>query len=157
MAQLSTLGALAFMKIFRLLALTVTSLLFAGCVTTTPVDSPARALCVQTLGTDVYLKVLWLPTSHAEAFTMAFLGNSGPQLEIASAMESGIDKRVDLVVWTEPHGESAYYIKQALWYVRNRKQPLSHLNFLFVGDASDADSLRPEIEATGAKFYFHQR
>jgi hypothetical protein len=144
------------MKILRLLALTVTSLLFAGCVTTTPVDSPARTLCVQMFGTDAFLKVLWLPTSHVEAFTMAFLGNSGPQLEIAIAMESAEKKRVDLVVWTEPSGQSTYYIEQALRYVP-RDERLDSLNFLFVGDAPDADHLRPEIEATGAKFYFHQR
>ena len=144
------------MKLLRLLPFALTGLLFTGCATTTPVDSQARALCIQTFSTDAYFRVLWLPTSHAEAFSMALLGNSGPQMEIASAMESAKNKRVDLVVWTEPSGQSTYYIEQALRYIP-RSERLDSLNFLFVGDAPDADHLRPEIEATGAKFYFHQR
>jgi hypothetical protein len=144
------------MKIVRLLTFVFFGLLFAGCATTTPVDSQARALCVQTFGTDAYLKVLWLPISHVEGFSMVVMGNTGPQAQIASAMESAKDKRVDLVVWTEPHAVAAFAIERALRYIP-RNMSLDHLNFLFVGDASDADRLRPEIEATGAKFYFHQR
>jgi len=143
------------MKILKPLAFIFISLLLAGC-TTTPVDTQARALCVQTFGTDTYLRVLWLPISHIEGFTMVFGGNSAPQIEIASAMEAAKDKRVDLVVWTEPHGVAAFAIEQALRYIP-RDERLDSLNFLFVGDAPDADRLRPEIEATGAKFYFHQR
>jgi len=143
------------MKILKLLALTVTGLLLAGCVTTTPVDSQARALCVQTFGTDAYFKVIWLPVSHTEEFASAFLGYTGPQLEIASAMKAGKDKRVDLVVWSEPHGGATAAIDKALRYIPEEER-LVNLNFLFVGDASDADYLRDEIRATGAKFYFHQ-
>jgi hypothetical protein len=71
-------------------------------------------------------------------------------------MEAAKDKRVDLVVWTEPHGEATYAIEHGLRWIP-RSERLDKLNFLFVGDAPDADRLRPEIEATGAKFYFHQR
>jgi hypothetical protein len=144
------------MKILKSLTFIFVGLLFSGCATTTPVDSQARTLCIQTFGTDAYLKVLWLPVSHVEGFTMVFLGNTGPQAQIASAMESAKDKRVDLIVWAEPHCVAAFAIESALrWIPRN--MPLDRLNFLFVGDATDADRLRPEIEATGAKFYFHQR
>jgi len=143
-------------KIFKSLGSVIIGLLFAGCATTTPVDSQARALCVQTFGTDAYLKVLWLPISHVEGFTMVFAGNTGPQLEIANAMEAAKNKRVDLVVWTGPHGEAAFAIEQSLRYIR-RDERLESLNFLFVGDAQDAERIRPKIEMTGAKFYFHKR
>lgn len=105
------------MKTLESLAFVFIGLLLAGCTTTTPVDSQARALCIRTFGTDAHCRVLWFPTSHVEAFTMAFLGNTGPQREIASAMESAKNKRVDLVVWTEQGGQSTFYIEQALRYV----------------------------------------
>jgi hypothetical protein len=143
------------MKTLSLLTLALAGLVFAGCATTTPVDSQARALCFQTFGTDAYFKVLWLPASHTEEFATAFLGDTGPQLQIASAMKAGKDKRVDLVVWSEPHGGATAAIDKALRYIPEEER-LVNLNFLFVGDASDADYLRDEIRATGAKFYFHQ-
>jgi hypothetical protein len=144
------------MKLLRLLSFALTGLLLAGCATTTPVDSQARALCVQTFGTDTYLKVLWLPVGEVDKFFTVVLADHSDQINIASAMESAKDKRVDLVVWTEPHGEATFAIEHALGYIR-RTERLDKLNFLFVGDAPDADRLRPEIEQTGAKFYFHQR
>jgi hypothetical protein len=145
------------MKISRLLAFALTSFLLAGCATTTPVDSQARALCIQTFGTDAYLSVLWLPVGEVDRFFTVVLSNNSDQLKIASAMEAAKAKRVDLVVWTEPHGEATFAIERALrqWIPRNER--LEKLNFLFVGEATDANRLRPEIEATGAKFYFHQR
>src|SRR5580658_2430481 len=102
------------MKISRLLASALTGLLLAGCATTTPVDSQARALCIQTFSTDAYYRVLWLPFNPAEGFTTAFLGNNGPQMQIASEMEAAKDKRVDLVVWTEAHSDSAPAVERAL-------------------------------------------
>jgi hypothetical protein len=102
------------------------------------------------------LKVLWLPVGEVDKFFTVVLADHSDQINIASAMESAKDKRVDLVVWTEPHGEATFAIEHALGYIR-RTERLDKLNFLFVGDAPDADRLRPEIEQTGAKFYFHQR
>ena len=143
-------------KIFKQSILVVTAMLFAGCATTSPRDAEARTLAMQTFGTNAYLKVLWFPTSYTESFTMTFLGDSGPQLQIADAMEAAKDKREDLVFWCEgpKPSEATFAIKQALkYYVRNR---LEQLNFLFVGDATEAENIRPLIESTGAKFYFHQ-
>ncbi len=145
------------MKILKLLKFGFVGLLLTGCATTSPVDSSARTLCVKTFGTDTYLKVLWLPIGSVDKFMMVFLGNNSWQYEIASAMESAKEKRVDLVVWTEPNGSAAFAIEKSLRIVSLYNNSLDHLNFLFVGDASDADRLRPKIEATGAKFYFHQR
>ena len=87
---------------------------------------------------------------------MAFGGNNGLYMEIASAMESAKDKRVDLVVWTQPHEASAAAIEKALGYIP-RNMRLERLNFLFVGDTPDSERIRTEIEATGAKFFFHKR
>ena len=145
------------MKFQRLLVFIATGFLLAGCATTTPVDSRARALCVQTFSTDAYFKVLWIPFNPVEGFSTTFLGNTSPQLEVASAMEAARDKRVDLVVWSEARSDSTTAIERSLRYIRSEKHPLDRLNFLFVGDASEAERLRPSIEATGAKFYFHQR
>ena len=142
-------------KTLKLLKFGVIGLLLTGCVTTLPVDSSARALCIQTFGTDAYLKVLWLPIGKVENFTMILLGNTARQYEIAAAMASAQEKRVDLVVWTEPNSSAAFVIEKSLRIPRPDR--LERLNFLFVGDVSDADRLRPKIEATGAKFYFHQR
>lgn len=144
------------MKIVRLLAFALIGLVLTGCATTTPIDSQARTLCIQTFGTDAYLKVLWLPVSHAEGFSMAVMGNTGAQAEIASAMESAKGKRVDLVVWIEPYGVATFAIERALRFIPQGER-LDRLNFLFVGDSADGERLRPEIEATGAKFYFHER
>ena len=143
------------MKTFRLLVVIIGGFLFAGCATT-PVDSQARALCVQTFGTDAYFKAIWLSGSHTEAFASSFLGDTGPQLQIAGAMKAGEKKRVDLVVWSESNVGVTDAIDRALRYIPETER-LTNLNFLFVGDTSIADYLRPEIEATGAKFYFHQR
>jgi hypothetical protein len=144
------------MKMLKSLTLVLTGLLFAGCATTTPVDSQAKALCVQTFGTDVYFKVVWIAGSHVDAFASTFLGDTGPQLNIASAMEAGENKRVDLVVWSDSNVGVTDAIDRALKYIPETER-LNNLNFLFVGDAAIADYLRPEIEGTGAKFYFHQR
>jgi hypothetical protein len=144
------------MKTFRLLFVILVGFLFAGCATTTPVDSQARALCIQTFGTDAYFKAIWLSGTHTEAFASTFLGDTGPQLQIADAMKEGKNRRVDLVVWSESSVGVTDAIDRALRYIPETER-LTNLNFLFVGDTSIADYLRPEIEVTGAKFYFHQR
>ena len=133
-------------------------MLFGGCTTTPPVDSKARALCVQTFGTDAYFKMLWFPTDPFTGTSTVFLGNTGPALRIAKALEVPKDKREDLVFWAEgsAQGEVTVTIKQAFKFVSVRQGELGQLNFLFVGNAQVAEQIKPLIEARGAKFYFHQ-
>ena len=143
-------------KLFKPLAFVLAGFLFAGCATTSPVDSQARKLCVQTFGTDAYLRVLWLPTSYVDQFFTKVLADNSTPGEIAYSMTSGRDKRVDFVVWTEPHSFATSSFDSAFRFIPESEQ-LTNLNVLYVGDAQDGDYLRPEIEAKGAKFYFHQR
>lgn len=133
------------------------SCFLVGCATTTPVDAKARALCIQTFGTDEHLRILYLPVTHSEGLA-TLLGSNSRELQISSAMRSAKAKRVDLVVWTEDYAQSVSVsaIERAPRYIR-KDERLDLLNFLFVGDATSTNRLRPVIESTGAKFYFHQR
>jgi hypothetical protein len=142
------------LKLLESLLLAFGLLFIEGCATTSPVDSQARAICIRTFGTDTYFRMLWLSDTHVEAFASTFMGYTGPQLDAASAMEAGHDKRVDLVVWAEPGVSPSATIDGGLRYIPETKR-LDQLNFLFVGDTNAADYLRGEVEARGAKFYFH--
>jgi len=142
------------LKLLESLLLALGLLFIEGCATTSPVDSQARAICIQTFGTDAYFKVLWLSDTHTEAFASTFLGDTANQTSVASAMEAGHDKRVDLVVWAEPGVSPSAAIDGGLRYISETER-LDQLNFLFVGNTNDADYLRGEVEVRGAKFYFH--
>jgi hypothetical protein len=110
----------------------------------------------QTFGTDAYLKVVWIP--YAGPLSNAFssgLGNTSDELAVADAMLAAKNQRADVLVWSDSSSKTASTILRAL------RQPglqngLQQLQLLFVGNPQDAERVRPGVEATGAKFYFHQ-
>lgn len=140
----------------KALTLTLIGFLFAGCATTTPVDSKARALAVQKFGSDSYVKVAWFGPGIVDGLSMG-LGNTSRELEIWDYVHDAKTKRVDLVVWSEPRSVAVPTILRTFRRMKGIQSGLEQLNFLFVGDADDAERVRPVIEPTGAKFFFHQR
>lgn len=128
-------------------------LLLAGCATTSPRDAKMRAIGVQTFGTDAFLKVEEVLYAGPISGALSNLGTSD-QLALVSAMRPRSGQRVDLVVWSESSSKAASTLLRALRYPG--MQTLPQLRLLFIGDTHDAERVRPAVEATGAKFYFHQ-
>jgi hypothetical protein len=141
------------MKLLRSLSFALTCLLFAGCATTSPKDAQLRAIGVQTFGTDAYLKIEWIPFAGPISDALSNLGTSD-ELDAAAAMKPGVSQRLDLIVWSESSSKAASTLLRALRYPGLRQLP--QLRLLFIGDAQDAERVRPAIEAAGATFYFHQ-
>jgi len=143
-------------KTFGALVLISLNLFFAGCATTPPRDTEMHELGKQTFGTDAYLKVVWIPYAGPLSDALSSgLGNTSDELAVADAMLAAKSQKADLVVWSDSSSKTASTILRAL---RNPslQSGLEQLQLLFVGNAQDADRVRPAVEATGAKFYFHQ-
>lgn len=131
------------------------AILLVGCATT-PRDTEIRAIGVQVFGGDTNLKIHEViyagPISSSLSDT---LGDTSEELALASDMRVGGSQNIDLVVWSESSSEAASKLLRALRFFGIQELP--HLRLLFVGDAQDAERVRPAVEATGTKFYFHQQ
>jgi type IV pilus biogenesis protein CpaD/CtpE len=141
------------MKIHKTLTLVAISLLLAGCATT-PRDADIRTAAVQIFGSDANLKIHEVIYAGPISSALSGMGTSD-ELALSSDMQPGAQQNLDLVVWSYSSSKAASVLLRALRYPG--VQQLPHLRLLFVGDAQDADQVRLSVEATGAKFYFHQR
>jgi hypothetical protein len=144
--------AKAHMKTFSSLSLALT-LLLAGCATTPP-DTAIHALAVQTFGTDTHLKLHEVMYSGPFSSAISSMGTSD-DLALASDLQPGATQDLDLVVWSDSSPKAAATLFRALRYPG--VQSLPHLRLLLIGNPVDAEHVRPTLEATGAKFYFHQQ
>jgi hypothetical protein len=130
--------------------------LFSGCSTAPPDTEKMRLLGQQTFGTDAYLNVIWIPYSGPISSALdTGLGDTSDELAVADSMLAAKSKKVELVIYGDSSSKTASTILRAL---RNPglQNGLGQLEVLFVGDAKDAERVRPAIEATGARFFFHQ-
>jgi hypothetical protein len=136
---------------------TFTSLLLAvslvGCATT-PRDGNIRTVAAQVFGSDTNLKVHEVMYAGPLSSALSSMGTSD-ELALTSDMQKGATQSLDLVVWSESSSKAASTLLRALRYPGMQKLPL--LRLLFIGDAQDGERVRSVVEATGAKFYFHQR
>jgi hypothetical protein len=136
-----------------LLILLAICLSFVGCAT--PQDADMRTLGIQTFGTDANLKIYCVTYSGPMTSALSTgLGNTSEEVDLASEMQTAKTRNVDLVVWSDSSSAAASTLLRALRYP-SVQGGLSQLRLLFVGDAKDADRVRPAVEATGAKFYYH--
>ncbi|MBI5773082.1 MAG: hypothetical protein HZA89_04975 [Verrucomicrobia bacterium] len=127
--------------------------LLVGCATT-PRDTSIRAAAVQTFGSDTNLKIHEVMYTGPLSSALSSMGTSD-ELALASTMQRGATQNLDLVVWSESSSKVASTLLRALRYPGSQKLP--HLRLLFVGKAQDGERVRSAVEATGAKFHFHQR
>jgi len=137
-------------------SLAICLLLLAGCATTPSHDAQLRAMGVQAFGTDANLKVHDI-----------FYGGPGDSLSdafdattdvsaIAAHMKAAKSQNVDLVVSSSSSHLAAATILAAL-RSPSLRGGLQQLRLLFVGTSEDAARLKPKVEATGAKFLFHEK
>jgi hypothetical protein len=139
---------------FILLILLAICLSLVGCAT--PQEGQMRALGIQAFGTDTNLKLHYVTYAGPVSSALSTgLGNTSEELALASEMQVAKTTNVDLVVWSDSSSTAASTLLRALRYP-GLQGGLSQLRLLFVGDAKDADRVRPAVEATGAKFFFHQ-
>ncbi len=129
------------------------ALLLAGCATTPP-DTAIHAIAVQTFGTDTHLKLHEVMYSGPFSSAISSMGTSD-DLALAADLRPGASQDLDLVVWSDSSPKAAATLFRALHYPG--VQSLPHLRLLFIGNPADAEHIRPTVEATGAKFYFHQQ
>ncbi|MBI5686002.1 MAG: hypothetical protein HZC54_13095 [Verrucomicrobia bacterium] len=127
--------------------------LLVGCATT-PRDTNIRTVAAQTFGGATDLKIHEVMYSGPISGALSNIGTSD-ELALASDMKKGANQNLDLVVWSMSSSKAASTLLRALRYPAVQKLP--HLRLLFVGDAQDGDRVRSAVEATGAKFYFHQK
>jgi len=137
-------------------SLAICLLLLAGCSTTPSQDSQLRAIGIQTFGTDANLKVHDI-----------FYGGPGENMSdefdastdvgaIASHMKAAKSQKIDLVVSSKSSHLAAATVLAAL-RSPSLRSGLQQLRLLFVGTPEDAARIKPVVEATGAKFYFHAK
>ena len=139
--------------VIKILTCAAISLLLAGCATP-PRDADIRAAAVQILGTNTNLKIHEVLYAGPMSSVLGALGTS-EELALASAMQPGATRDLDLVVWSRSSSKAASVLLRALSYPG--AQQLPHLRLLFVGDSQDAGRVRQPVVAAGARFYFRQK
>ena len=138
----------------RTLTLLLLGLMLSGCATTAPRDAAVRAVAVETFGNDANLKIHEVMYVGPLSSALASLGTSY-ELELADSMQPGATHALDLAVWSYSSSKAASVLIRALRYPGVQRLP--HLRLLFVGEKKDADRVRSAVEATGAKFFWHER
>lgn len=139
------------MKIFTSLFLAT---LLVGCATN-PQVSNIQTVAKQTFGSDTNPIIHEIIPPHIYNIDPYDNDASIFNLDLRYDLLLGETQNVDLVVWSTSSDLTARGLLTALQYTKAHR--LSHLRLLFVGDTQDAERVRLTVEASGAKFYFHQR
>ena len=128
-------------------------LLLVACATSESAarrETPIRTMAVEAFGGDANLRiheVMWAGPLSGSLSSLS----TGDQLALEEALASGAIRPLDLAIWSNSSSKLASTLKEALRYPNVQKLPQWRL--LFVGNAADAEKVRPAVEATGAKFF----